>query len=91
MEEAKKARGVEDSKKQDLEDVMRAESRRGKRPIDIEERRRRTQLQRDFRTLLEEGSKEDFVKAIRALGLRDGSPEFEQSLSIWNETREPRK
>jgi hypothetical protein len=82
---------VEDKKKQDLEDVIRAESRRGKRPIDIEERRRRAQLQRDFRTLLEEGSKEDFVKAIRALGLRDGSPEFEHALSIWNETREPRK
>jgi hypothetical protein len=68
MEEAKKARGVEDKKKQDLEDVIRAETRRGKGPIDIEERRRRAQLQRDFHTLLEEGSKDGFVKAIRALG-----------------------
>ena len=82
---------MDDRKKQDLEDVILAESRRGKRPIDIEERRRRAQLQRDFRALLEESSKEGFVKAIRALGLRDGSPEFEQALSIWNETREPRK
>ncbi len=67
--------------------MMRSESRRGKRPIDIEERRRRTELQREFRLLLESGTKDDFVSAIRALGLREKSPEFEQALTIWNETR----
>ncbi len=82
---------MDERKKQDLEDIMRSETRRGKRPMDIEERRRRAELQRDFKFLLESASKEEFVKAIHALGLRDGSPQFEQALSIWNETRGLRK
>jgi len=78
---------VDERKEQDLEDVMRSETRRGKRPIDMAERRRRTELQRDFRFLLENGSKEEFVKAIRAPGLSEGSAQFEQALTAWNETR----
>ena len=82
---------MDERKKQDLEDVMRSETRRGKRPIDIEERRRRAELQRDFKFLLDSASRDEFVKAIHALGLRDGSPEFVQALSIWDETRGFRK
>jgi hypothetical protein len=72
-------------KRQDLQDVIRSETRRGKRPVDIEERRHRTELQRQFRFLLESGTRDDFVKAIRALGLKDGSLQFEQALAFWNE------
>jgi hypothetical protein len=82
---------VDETKKQDLQDVMRSETRRGKRPVDIDERRRRTELQRDFKFLLDEGSRDEFVRAIRALGLQSGSPQFEQALSIWDETRGSRK
>lgn len=82
---------MDEGKTRDLEDVIRSEARRGKRPIDIEERRRRAELQRDCKFLLESASKEDFVRAIRALGFEAGSPQFEQALSIWTETRGPRK
>ena len=82
---------MNERKKQDLEDVMRSETRRGKRPIDIEERRRRADLQRDFKFLLESASREEFVRAIHALGFEAGSPQFEQALSIWNETHGFRK
>ncbi len=78
---------MDDKKEQDLRDVMHAETGRGKRPIDIGEQRRRAELKREFQFLLENGTKEDFAKAIRALGLRDGSPAFEQALAIWNELR----
>ena len=70
---------------------MRSETRRGKRPVDIEERRRRAELQREFKFLLDHGSRDEFVKAIRALGLAYGSPEFEQALSLWDESRGSRK
>ena len=82
---------MDERKQQDLQDLMRSETRRGKRPIDIEERRRRAGLQRDFKFLLDEGSRDEFVTAIRALGLQDGSPQFEQALLIWDETRGSRK
>jgi hypothetical protein len=82
---------VDERKKQDLQDLMRSETRRGKRPIDIEERRRRAELQRDFKFLLDEGSRDEFVKAIRALGLQIGSPRFEQALLIWDETHGSQK
>ncbi len=81
---------MDERKNQDTEDVIRSETRRGRRPIDIEERRRRTELRREFRFLLENGTKDDFVKAIRALGLRETSPGFEQALKIWDETNGPR-
>ncbi len=82
---------MNEGKDRDLRDLMRSETRRGKRPIDIEERRRRAELQRDFKFLLDEGSREEFVKAIRALGLQKGSPQFDQALSIWDDSRGSRK
>ena len=36
----------------ELDDVIREETRRGRRPIDIEERRRQAQLKRDLRMYL---------------------------------------
>ena len=76
-----------EKERQDLADAMAADTRRSKRPIDIDERRRRNELLKDFRFLLDHGSKEDFANAIRALGLKDGSPEFAKALATWDETR----
>jgi hypothetical protein len=69
--------------KNDLEEVMRQEKRRGRRPIDFETGKKRTQTLRDMKKLLESASEEEFIAAIRAAGLRDDSPEFLEALRIW--------
>lgn len=62
---------------------MKQEKRRGRRPIDFDAGKRRAQTLRDMRMLLETASEEEFVAAIRAAGLLDGSPEFLEALRIW--------
>jgi hypothetical protein len=78
-----------DKKQAELDDVIREETRRGRRPIDIEERRRQAQLKRDFRMYLRIPTEQEFREAMRALGLRDGSRQFDQALTIWRTFREP--
>ncbi len=73
---------AEDSK-DDIEEVMKQERRRGRRPIDFESGKERAQTLRDMRKLLESASEEEFVAVIRVAGLRDGSPEFLEALRIW--------
>jgi hypothetical protein len=51
-----------DDKRKDLEEVMRKETRRGRRPIDFEERRKRAERLSDTRKLLELATEEEFVK-----------------------------
>lgn len=73
--------------KRDLEDVMREEKSRGRRPIDTEELRVRQRLLKDLRRLLRVDKKQDFVNAMRVLGLEPGSPLFEDALRIWRDVR----
>ena len=80
----------EKQKKQaELDDVIREETRRGRRPIDIEERRRQAQLKRELRMYLRIATEQEFLEAMRALGLRDGSRQLDQALTIWRTFREP--
>ena len=79
----------EGEKQAELDDVMREETRRGRRPIDIEERRRQAQLKRDLRMYLRIATEQEFREAMRALGLRDGSRQLDQALTIWRTFREP--
>jgi len=72
-----------DEEQKDLDEVMNQEKRRGRRPIDFETGKRRAQTLRAMRKLLETASEEEFLTAIRAAGLRDGSPEFLEALRIW--------
>jgi hypothetical protein len=74
---------MDEDDKKDLEEVMKQETRRGRRPIDFEAGKRRAQTLRDMRKLLESASEEEFLAAIRTAGLRDGSPEFLEALRIW--------
>jgi hypothetical protein len=78
---------MDEDDKSDLEEVMRQEKRRGRRPIDFEAGKRRAQTLSDMRKLLERANQEEFVAAIRAAGLRDGSPEFSEALRIWRDYR----
>jgi len=74
-----------DGGENDLDDVIREEISRGRRPINSQAWRDRQLLMRGFRQLLREKNEQKFLKAIRSLGLQDGSPEFVQALKIWRE------
>ena len=71
----------------DVEDVRREEMSRGRRPISLETRRQRQELLRDLRKLLELGTEDEFVAAMRALGLQDDSPGWGEILQVWREYR----
>jgi hypothetical protein len=74
-------------KEQDLREVIGEEGRRGRRPIDLGARRERKEKLFTLRKLLEIGTEAEFVKAMRAFGLREDSPEFLASLEIWHDYR----
>lgn len=74
---------MDEKRKKDLEEVMRKETRRGRRPIDLESRRKRNEKLKDLRQLLMIATEEEFIRAMRAVGLRDGSPQFLEALRIW--------
>jgi hypothetical protein len=68
----------------DLRDVIAAEKRRGRRPVDLEAQRLRLRLLKAFREALKMDDEALFTEAIiHELGQLPGSPEFRQSLSAW--------
>jgi hypothetical protein len=84
---ARTSESLMDKKKRDLQDVMKEEGRRGRRPLDSEAQRAREEKLGRFRKLLEMATEEEFVMALRAFGLREGSQEFLTSLEIWRNYR----
>jgi len=74
-------------KKRDVQEVMREEGRRGRRPVDLEALRARRAKLSEFRKLLEIGTEAEFIKSLLAFGLREGSQEFLESLDVWREYR----
>lgn len=72
---------------QDVQDVIREEESRGRRPVDTEELRTRQALKQKYRRLLQINRREDFVEAILALGIEPGSEEFDEFLQAWNAAR----
>jgi hypothetical protein len=78
---------MNEKRKKELDEVMREEARRGRRPIDLEARRKRTERLTDMRKLLTIATEEEFLSAMRAAGLTDGSPELLEALRIWREFR----
>ena len=73
----------------DIHDVMQEEMRRGmsRRPVDQKTGKERAELLQGFRDLLNEGDEREFLKALRALGINPGSPEYLAALRVWNEQR----
>ncbi len=69
----------------DLSDVIREEKSRGRRPIDTQAEREHQLLVKGYLKLLSERNKQKFLRAIRSLGLQDGSPEFQQAVQAWCE------
>ncbi len=76
-----------DDERSDLEDVIREEASRGRRPVDAEARKRRRELLRDVAKTIREGNEREFLRILRALGLQDGSPKFANALRIWRDVR----
>jgi predicted dehydrogenase len=74
------------SDEDEIRDVRAAEERRSKRPIDVAAQRRRLAVLKKFREALQSGDIEKFKEAIiRDLGQQIGTPEYEQSLKIWDD------
>lgn len=69
----------------DLDDVMREERARGRRRVDIEARRERARVVKAMREHLSLPTEEEFLEAMRRVGLEDGSPALEQALQAWHE------
>ena len=68
------------TKQGDLNQVMREERRRGRRPIDESLGKARQSLVDE---LLGERDERVFLSSIRALGLQEGSESWEQALMAW--------
>jgi len=72
----------------EIEGVRKAETRRGRRPLDttaIEQNRRRLEA---LREIVEYGTTDDLKAAMRGYGLSEDSPEWAEALRIWNDERE---
>jgi hypothetical protein len=78
---------MDDKKSRDLQDVVREEGRRGRRPIDIGTIRQKRERLALLKRLLAVATKEEFIEAIRAFGLVEGTPEFLEALDAWHEFR----
>jgi hypothetical protein len=76
---------VDNKKKDDLRDVIREETSRGRRRVDIEARRERARMLREMRDLLAIGTEEDFLKAMHAAGFAVNPRNREDLLRIWRE------
>ncbi len=75
----------------DIREVMRGEIRRGRRPTDsVGQERKRRELQ-VIREMLSEYDEQRFRQAIVALGLAEGSPEYDAALAAWREAQRLRK
>ena len=74
-----------DEERSDLDDVLREERARGRRPVDATARRRRQELVRKLSRTIREGNEREFLRIVRVLGLRDGSPEFANALRLWRD------
>jgi len=77
----------DDPDPQDIQDVMREEKSRGRRPVDTDALRERQKLSHHYKRLLRINRREDFIEAIRDLGIQPGSELFDEFLRTWNDVR----
>jgi hypothetical protein len=76
------------SRDDEIRAVIKEEGRRGSRqPHSDHARKEHEKRLRQARKLLERATEEEVVAAIRAAGLRDGSPEALEALRVWRENR----
>jgi hypothetical protein len=74
------------SKDDEIESIRSEEERRGKRPIDIAEKRRGLLLRRKFLEVVMSENKQQFEEMItHDLGQIPGSPAYIESWRAWKE------
>jgi hypothetical protein len=73
----------------DIREVMAEEHSRGvtRKKIDVAERRKREQVKRNLADVLASGDEIAFMKILRATGLKDGTPKFENALKAFRAQR----
>ena len=72
----------------DIEQIRKAEERRGRRPQDTETLAERRRRQAALRAIVEHGTEGDLKALMRELGLSPESVEWKETLQIWNAERE---
>ena len=83
---------MQDEIEPDIADVISEEKSRGRRPVDTKARKERRTLLADLRRFVESGDERAFIDAIRARGLKEGTPEFREILELfWAVARRPSK
>lgn len=78
-------------KDDDVREVMDAEKRRGRRPVDISARERRNRELQTIRQMMWECDEKRFREIIVQLGLAEGSPRYEAALAAWHEAQRRRR
>ena len=75
------------TERDDVKQVREDEERRSKRPRDLAALKRREELLKYLRSLIQERTETRFKEAIRGHGLRDGTEAFEVALRIWRDAQ----
>ena len=71
----------------EIEEIRKAEERRGRRPIDIETVAEKRRILAALREILAYGTVEELKQAMREYGISESSPEWAEALQIWNAER----
>lgn len=74
---------IDDPKAPDIQDVMREEKSRGKRPVDTKARQLRQQRLKALQEALKARTEREFLEAIRELGYGDDPEKLREALKIW--------
>jgi len=78
------------SEDEEIRDVMKEERSRGRRPIDVDERKKAQRLREDIRRVIVSGDERALVKILHEAGHEENSQEFQDALKIFYElTRRP--
>lgn len=73
-------------KKDEIKQLLREERSRGKKPPQPEEVIRRKLAQMRFIDFVtEEKNLSNFLKALNAIGLHKGTPDYDHALEAWHE------
>jgi hypothetical protein len=70
---------------QQIKDVIEEESSRGQRIADPVERRKHQRRVREVKLALKRKDRRTIVEAIRAYGLKEGTPEFRKAVEILDQ------
>jgi|GEM_PF-1994310 hypothetical protein len=73
------------SEDEEIRDVMREERSRGRRPIDIDERKKARRLLERIRRAILDGDERALVKILHEAGHEEDSREFQTALKIFCE------